>query len=85
MGYTMAVKGALIKEFQDGEDKGGISFTLKFFEKNCFRQPGNPKKANFLAMNVCFKWMMTGEALKKYSSLKGEVAKKKEEKLAFWL
>ena len=76
----MAVKGALIKEFQDGEDKGGISFTLKFFEKSCFRHPGNPKKANFLAMNVCLKWLMTAltvEALKKYSSLKGEIAKKR--------
>ena len=79
------MKGALIKEFRDGEDQDGISFTLKFFEKSCFRHPGNPKKANFLAMNVCLKWLMTAltvEALKKYSSLKGEIAKK-EEKLAF--
>ena len=37
----------------------------------------NPKKANFLAMNVYLKWLMTGEALKKYSSLKGEIAKKR--------
>ncbi len=73
----MAVKGALIKEFQDEEDKGGISFTLKFFEKSCFRHPGNPKKANFLAMNVYLKWLMTGKPLKKYSSLKGEIAKKR--------
>ncbi len=67
----MAVKGAHIKEFQDEEDKGGISFTLKFFEKSCFRHPGSPKKANFLAMNVCLKWLMTGEALKKYNYLRG--------------
>ena len=64
MGSTMAVKGALIKEFQDGEDQGGISFTLKFLEKSCFRHPGNSKKTNFLAMNVYLKWLMTGEALK---------------------
>ena len=77
----MAVKRPLIKEFQDEEDKGGISFTLKFFEKSCFRHPGNPKKANFLAMNVYLKWLMTGEALKKYSflkaPLKGKIAKKR--------
>ena len=45
LGSTMAVKVALIKEFQDGEDQGGISFTLKFFEKSCFHHPRNPKKA----------------------------------------
>ena len=41
----MAVKEALIKETQDEEDQGGISFTLKFFEKSCFHHPRNPKKA----------------------------------------
>ena len=48
----MAVKGALIKELQDEEDQGGISFTLKFYEKSCFQNQGNHKKANFLPMNV---------------------------------
>ncbi len=64
MGSIMAVKEALIKETQDEEDQGGISFTLKFFEKRCFCHPGNPKKANFLAISVYLKWLMTGEALK---------------------
>ena len=41
----------------------------------------NPKKANFLAMNVYLKWLMTGEALKKYNYLKGEIAKKKKTSL----
>ena len=73
----MAVKVALIKEFQDGEDQGGISFTLKFYEKSCFHHQGNPKKVDFLPMNVYLKWLMTGEALKKYNYLKGEIAKKR--------